>query len=81
MVIAKKSDPPLLFNLKDDISEKQNLADKYPEKLKALEAAYARWGAQMMSPAWLRQDKNNALPGGKLLPKSQWKKRKKKIRE
>ena len=81
MVVTKKSDPPMLFHLKTDIGEKRNLANRYPEKLKALEAAYARWDEKMMPPKWTRQDKNNALPGGKLLPKSQWKKRKEKIRE
>lgn len=81
MVVNRNDDSPMLFNLKNDISEKRNLANRYPEKLKALESAYAGWDAKMMSPKWIRQDKNNALAGGKLLPRSQWKKRKKKIRE
>ena len=28
---------PQLYNLKDDVGEKNNLADKYPEKVKELE--------------------------------------------
>lgn len=33
---------PQLYNLKDDIGEKNNLATKYPEKVKELEALLER---------------------------------------
>jgi hypothetical protein len=45
-----------LFNLKDDISEKTDLAVKEPAKLKELQAAYAAWDKQMMPARWRRQD-------------------------
>jgi arylsulfatase A-like enzyme len=45
-----------LFNLKDDIGEKTNLAAKEPAKLKELQAAYAAWDKQMMPAQWRRQD-------------------------
>jgi len=45
-----------LFNLKDDIGEKTDLAAKEPAKLKELQAAYAAWDKQMMPAQWVRQD-------------------------
>jgi arylsulfatase A-like enzyme/catechol 2,3-dioxygenase-like lactoylglutathione lyase family enzyme len=45
-----------LFNLKDDIGEKADLAAKEPAKLKELQAAFAAWDKQMMPAQWRRQD-------------------------
>ena len=45
-----------LYNLKDDISEKNDLAAKEAGKLKELESAYAAWEKQMMPAQWIRQD-------------------------
>lgn len=53
-----------LFNLKDDIGEKTDLAAKEPEKLKELEASYAAWDKQMMPAQWARQD-GRTQTGGK----------------
>lgn len=52
-----------LFNLKDDISEKTDLAAKEPAKLKELQAAYAAWDKQMMPAQWVRQDGRSQLGG------------------
>ncbi|MBM3892506.1 MAG: hypothetical protein FJ388_25595 [Verrucomicrobia bacterium] len=52
-----------LFNLKDDIGEKTDLAAKEPAKLKELQAAYAAWDKQMMPAQWVRQD--GRTEGGK----------------
>jgi arylsulfatase A-like enzyme len=41
-----------LYNLKQDISEKENLADKHPERLKELAAAWEKLNAGMVDPAW-----------------------------
>lgn len=41
-----------LFNLAQDIGEKENLAAKEPERLKALEAAYKEWNASNVEPRW-----------------------------
>ncbi|MHC4123791.1 MAG: sulfatase [Planctomycetota bacterium] len=46
MVIKKKNNPSLiyeLYNLDKDIGEKNNLADKFPDKVKELEALYNAW--------------------------------------
>lgn len=53
-----------LFNLKDDIGEKTDLAAKEAEKLKELESAYAAWDKQMMPAQWTRQD-GRTQTGGK----------------
>lgn len=42
----------LLFNLKDDLNETTNLAEKRPDKLKELEAAFAQWAKDMQDPKW-----------------------------
>ena len=42
----------LLFNLKDDLNETTNLADKHPEKLKELEGLAHQWAEQMTDPKW-----------------------------
>lgn len=41
-----------LFNLTNDIGEKQDVAAEHPEKLKELEAAYAEWNKSNVEPAW-----------------------------
>jgi arylsulfatase A-like enzyme len=41
-----------LYNLKDDVSESNNLAGKEPDRVKAMEASYKEWSAQMQEPAW-----------------------------
>ena len=55
-----------LFHLSEDIGERTNLADKKPEKLRELNAAYSSWSDQMETPRWIRQDRSNAEVGGKL---------------
>jgi arylsulfatase A-like enzyme len=51
-----------LFNLKDDLGEKTDLAAKEPAKLKELESIYSTWDKQMMPPLWVRQDAKNPGP-------------------
>jgi len=42
----------LLFNLKDDLNETTNLADRYPEKVKQLETLMHQWAKMMIDPKW-----------------------------
>ena len=42
-----------LYNLKDDIGEKTNLALKEPEKLKELVGAWEAWDSTLKEPAWV----------------------------
>jgi arylsulfatase A-like enzyme len=41
-----------LYNLRLDIGEKENLADKEPEKFKELSAQWERWNQELVEPAW-----------------------------
>jgi arylsulfatase A-like enzyme len=43
---------PSLFNLATDVSEQQDLAEKEPAKLKAMQSLYAAWDAQLATPRW-----------------------------
>ena len=49
-----------LFNLAQDIAEKNDLSAKEPAKLQELEAAYKEWNSQNIEPKWLP-----ARPGAK----------------
>jgi arylsulfatase A-like enzyme len=45
-----------LFNLADDVGEKENLAKKRPAKVKELKGLYDKWEKQLQQPKWTRQD-------------------------
>ena len=49
---GKYGEYKLLFNLKDDLNETTNLADKHPEKVKELEALIQKWAKDMKDPHW-----------------------------
>jgi arylsulfatase A-like enzyme len=49
-----------LYNLTADIGEKNNLAEKEPEKLKELAAAWNAWNSEMVPARWFP---NRQLPG------------------
>jgi arylsulfatase A-like enzyme len=53
-----------LYNLARDIGEKENLAEKEPEKLKELAAAWNKWNAELADPAWTPQRQAGAAKGG-----------------
>jgi len=44
---------PLLFNLKEDISETKNLAEEQTEKVTQLLALYDVWESEMVEPLWV----------------------------
>jgi arylsulfatase A-like enzyme len=54
--LVEAGDGVQLFNLKDDISEKTDVATKNPEKLKELEAAYVAWNKDNVEPKWVPGD-------------------------
>ena len=53
-----------LYNLRADIGEAQNLAEKQPEQLKKLEAAWSAWNAQLAAPLWQPVDRRGGAKGG-----------------
>lgn len=52
-----------LYNLKDDIGEKNNLAAAQPEKLKELTDAWNAWNSTLVEPKWGRVDRSKAMAG------------------
>ena len=55
---ANKNEPPLqLFNLADDIGEKNNLAEQHPEKVKELLTAWQEWDKRNVTPSWSQVNK------------------------
>jgi arylsulfatase A-like enzyme len=63
-----------LYNLKDDISEKTNLAAKNPDKFKELAALWDQWNAGNIDAAWSPGARKNAAadpakPGDPAQPK------------
>jgi len=55
---------PMLFNLTEDIGEKNDLASKHPDKVKELQAAWDRWNAELMTPRWPAIERGKPLPLG-----------------
>jgi arylsulfatase A-like enzyme len=64
-LVHTRTEPPMLFNLKDDIGEKTDLATKEPAKLREVQAAFAEWEKDKKPAQWVRQDQRNAEAGGK----------------
>ena len=67
-----------LYNLAKDIGEKTNLAEKEPEKLKELTAAWNEWNKDNIAPKWgqgagARGAKKAAAPNVSTLPNGPWK--------
>jgi arylsulfatase A-like enzyme len=42
----------MLFNLKDDIGQKNDLAAQQPDRERAMQAEWDRWNAGLMAPRW-----------------------------
>jgi len=55
---------PELYNLAEDVGEKDNLASKQPDKVKELQAAYDAWNSQLAQPLW-RQGGRGGRAGGR----------------
>ena len=60
-----------LYNLQQDIGEKENLADKEPEKLKELAAVWEKWNRELVDPAWGRGPGTAGKKAGKGKRKAQ----------
>ncbi len=51
---ARGAAKPELYNLTNDMSERNDLAEKYPDRVKQLTDAYNAWNAQLQPPRWGR---------------------------
>jgi arylsulfatase A-like enzyme len=49
-----ENQPARLYDLKADVGEKEDLAEKHPRIVDQLHAQYVRWDAQMIDPLWKR---------------------------
>jgi len=67
MIIPWRGAPPQLYDLENDIGEKQNLAAQYPERIKELKALLKQWDSELIDPIFLG-----------LIHTEAWKNRKKK---
>lgn len=52
-LLFRKDHPVELYNLKDDIGEKNNLAAKFPERVQNLRLRWQEWDQQNVAPLWL----------------------------
>jgi arylsulfatase A-like enzyme len=62
--LVKNDLAPLgLYNLANDIGERKNLAAEQPDRVRALEAAWKQWDAEMKEPLWPEPITTPAGPG------------------
>ena len=56
-----------LYNVKEDIGEKNNLASKEPDKVKELVAEWKKWNSELIDPKWYpsRADPGKSASGSK----------------
>ena len=55
-----------LYNLAQDIGEKNNLADKEPAKCKELASAWEKWNSELVEPKWFPDPlQREAQPGSR----------------
>ncbi len=64
-LVMQDSEPPQLYNLAQDVGEKNNLAGQRPDKVKELKAAYDEWNAQLAQPTWQRGQRRGAGRAGR----------------
>ena len=54
-----------LYHLKEDIGEKNNLAETNPAKVRELAAAWTKWNSELVDPKWVPDRKGKAGKLGK----------------
>lgn len=54
-----------LYNLKQDIGEKKNLAAEQPDKARELAAAWTKWDRELVDPKWFPERAGKAGKGAK----------------
>jgi len=79
-LVNERTGGQVLFNLKEDPQETTNVSAQHPNVFREMKARYQTWSRSMMRPQWIRQDQNNAHPGGELKSKPQNSQRKKNLK-
>lgn len=64
-LVQERGSAPQLFNLRNDVGERHDLAVEQPARLEDLQAAYHGWESQMKPARWRRQDRRTAEPGSR----------------
>ena len=59
---ADVSTEPLLFNVREDVGERNDLASKEPALVRELQASWEAWNAQLMQPRWPATLKGKVFP-------------------
>lgn len=54
LVQSRNQESPQLFNLRDDIGEKNDLFGREPEKAKQMQSLWDRWNSELVKPKWVR---------------------------
>ena len=60
--LTDQGDGAKLYNLANDIAEKNDLSGKEPDKLKELQAAYDKWNAKNIPAKWGGEGKAGKKP-------------------
>ena len=79
-LVNERTGGQVLFNLKDDPQETTDLSAQHPNIFREMKARYNAWSRSMMRPQWIRQDQNNAHPGGELRSSPQNNRRKQNLK-
>ena len=53
LIVKRKGSKKELYNLKDDISEENDLSSKYPEEVKRLYTILNEWESELINPTFL----------------------------
>lgn len=63
-LVQERGSAPQLFNLRNDVGERHDLAVEQPARLEELQAAFTAWESEMTPARWVRKDKRTAVPRG-----------------
>ncbi len=55
-LVRRPESAPMLFNLREDISEQRDLAHTHPDQVQRLHAVFSEWGKRTMPAQWTRSD-------------------------
>ncbi len=51
-LVKNGREPLALYNLTNDVGEKNNLADEQPKRVRKMEAAWKKWDSELKEPLW-----------------------------
>ena len=66
-----RSETAALYNLANDIGEKKDLAQEFPDKLNDLQTAWDAWNEHLVKPAWPAPQSAASNDGNAAAPEQQ----------